>query len=95
MAASSPYARAPNIVTTPDTIQAMRSQKGEVTVREIWAETMKMPDPIIDPATSMVASVRVSALTNSRDDGVSAVGAVVVVKALLRCRFPPRCFPPS
>ena len=29
------------------------------------AETMKMPDPIIDPATSIVASVSVSALTNA------------------------------
>ena len=46
------------------------------------AETMKMPDPIIDPATSIVASVSVIALTNSRDDcGVSAV-AVLVVNAL-------------
>ena len=53
-----------------------------MTVREISAETMKMPDPIIEPATSIVASVSVSALTNSRDDGVSAVG-VVLVNALL------------
>jgi hypothetical protein len=37
-----------------------------------------MPDPIIDPATSIVASVSVSALTNSRDDGVSVVGFVPV-----------------
>jgi hypothetical protein len=28
------------------------------------AEVMKMPDPIIDPATSIVASVRDIALTN-------------------------------
>src|SRR5688572_16239030 len=32
------------------------------------AETMKMPDPIIDPATSIVASVRVIALTNPGSD---------------------------
>src|SRR5450830_821709 len=83
IAASSPYARAPNIVTTPDATHAMSSQKGEMTVREISAETMKMPDPIIEPATSIVASVSVSALTNSRDDGVSAVG-VVLVNALPR-----------
>ena len=63
---------------TPETIHAMSSQKGEMTVREISAETMKMPDPIIEPATSIVASVSVSALTNSRDDGVSAVGVVLV-----------------
>jgi hypothetical protein len=41
-----------------------------------------MPEPIIDPATSMVASVSVSALTNSRDDvAVSApLVALVAVK---------------
>jgi hypothetical protein len=38
------------------------------------AETMKMPDPIIDPATSIVASVRVIALTNPESDcGVASV----------------------
>ena len=93
IAASSPYARAPKIVTTPETIHAMSSQKGELTVREISAETMKMPDPIIEPATSIVASVSVSALTNSRDDGVSAVGVVLVnaLPQVLGCSpvFPP------
>jgi len=61
----------------------MRSQKGELTVREMSAATMKMPEPIIEPATSIVASVSVSALTNSRDDAAVAVPlvAVVVVKA--------------
>src|SRR5450759_4710275 len=83
IAASSPYARAPKMVTTPETIHAIRSQKGEFTVREISAETMKIPEPIMEPATSIVASVSVSALTNSRDDGaVSAVGVVVVVNAV-------------
>jgi hypothetical protein len=44
---------------------------------------MKMPEPIIDPATSIVASVSVSALTNSRDDGaVDSAVAVVDVKAV-------------
>jgi hypothetical protein len=37
-------------------------------------ETMKMPDPIIDPATSIVASVRDIALTNPVVDcGVASV----------------------
>src|SRR2546423_11707473 len=73
------------MVTTPETIHAISSQKGEFTVREMSAETMKMPDPIIEPATSIVASVSVSALTNSRDDvAVSAPVAVVAVKALPR-----------
>src|SRR6476619_2505523 len=65
----------------PETIHAIRSQNGEITVREISADTMKIPDPIIEPATSIVASVSVSALINSRDDG--AVPAVAwVVNAL-------------
>ena len=70
------------MVTTPETTHAMSSQKGEFTVREISADTMKIPDPIIEPATSMVASVSVSALTNSRDDGAVSAVAVVVVNAL-------------
>src|SRR5215208_3788265 len=91
MAASSPYASAPKMVTTPETTHAISSQKGELTVREISAETMKMPDPIIDPATSIVASVSVSALTNSRDDaGVSTV-AVVVVKRFPSCAVRAGC----
>src|SRR3982750_2504194 len=81
IAASSPYARAPKMVTTPDATHAISSQKGEPTVREISAETMKMPDPIIEPATSIVASVSVSALTNSRDDAAVSAVTVVVVKA--------------
>src|SRR6185295_4436244 len=98
IAASSPYARAPRIVTTPDTIHAISSQNGELTVRAMSAATMKMPEPIIEPATSMVASVSVSALTNSRDDAVlsAPLVAVVVVKACpgLRLRlgvFLPLC----
>ena len=70
------------MVTTPETTHAIRSQKGEITVREISAETMKIPDPIIEPATSMVASVRVIAFTNSRGDcGVSAVAGWVVKRS--------------
>src|SRR5579883_1000691 len=42
---------------------AASSQTGAPTVRPMSAETMKMPDPIIEPATSIVASVRVSART--------------------------------
>src|SRR5690349_19163396 len=65
IAASSPYASAPRRVMTPVTIQAKSSQKGEPSVRDMLAETMKIPEPIIEPATSIVASVRVIALTNS------------------------------
>src|SRR5205814_10553098 len=69
-------------VPTPETTHARISHKGEPTVREISAETRKMPDPIIEPATSIVASVSVSALTNSRDDGAVSAVAVVLVNAL-------------
>jgi hypothetical protein len=70
------------MVTTPETTHAISSQKGEITVREISAETMKIPDPIIEPATSIVASVSVSALMNSRDDGAVSALAAWVVNAL-------------
>src|SRR3989442_6144619 len=77
----------------PETIHAISSQKGELTVRDISAETMKIPDPIIEPATSMVASVSVSALTNSRDDGAISAVAVVVVNALPQMHGIRRVFP--
>src|SRR5947208_1376910 len=77
----------------PETIHAITSQKGELTVREISAETMKMPDPIMEPATSIVASVSVSALTNSRDDGAISAVAVVVVNALPQMLGFRRVFP--
>src|SRR5665213_208684 len=38
---------------------------GEPTWRAMSAETMNTPEPIMDPATSAVASTRVSARTNS------------------------------
>src|SRR3954465_13430403 len=53
---------------TPVTIQAKSSQNVEPRVRDMLAETMKIPEPIIEPATSIVASVRVIALTNSGFD---------------------------
>src|SRR4051812_24271750 len=95
IAASSPYARAPKIVTTPETNQAIKSQKGEFTVRAMSADTMKMPDPIMDPETSIVASVRVIALTNSRDDGGVSAVVVVVVNALPLMPGFALCSPPG
>lgn len=50
---------------TPVAIHVIRSQSGELSVRAMSEETMKMPEPIIEPATSMVASVNVNARTNS------------------------------
>jgi hypothetical protein len=72
------------MVTTPETIHAIRSQKGEFTDRAISAKTMNIPEPIIEPATSIVASVSVKALTNSRDDGSVSAVDVGVVNALLK-----------
>jgi hypothetical protein len=37
-------------------IHEASSQPGLPTLRDISADTMKMPEPIIDPATSMVES---------------------------------------
>ena len=83
------------MVTTSATTHAINSQNGEPTVRLMSAETMKIPDPIIEPATSIVASVSVIALTNSRDDGaVSAVAVVVVKNASSDARFFARWPPP-
>src|SRR5437867_3939634 len=89
MAASSPYESAPSSVMTPVTIHASSNQNGEPSVRDMLAETMKIPEPIIEPATSIVASVRVIALTNSGldcvgiDDPAPVFGAATLVIRLL------------
>ena len=53
------------MVMKPVTSQAPISSAGESTSRAISADTMKMPEPIIEPITSMVALVRPSPLTSS------------------------------
>ncbi len=53
------------MVRKPVTTQAPISSAGEATSREISAETIKMPEPIMEPITSMVALVRPRALTSS------------------------------
>src|SRR5687767_9482335 len=73
IAASSPYASAPSSVMTPVSTQARSRKNGLSTLRAMSAETMKIPEPIIEPATSIVASVNVIALTNS-DCGCGAAG---------------------
>src|SRR3954467_8577782 len=82
------------MVTTPETTHAINNQSGEPTDLAMSADTMKIPDPIIEPATSIVASVSVNALTNSRDDGVVSAVAVVVVNALPEMRGLAGCLPP-
>src|SRR3954467_8952271 len=74
IAASSPYASAPSKVMIPESTHAIIIQSGDGSPRAMLAETMKMPDPTIDPATSIVASVRDIALTNPVPDcGVASV----------------------
>ena len=46
------------IVITAVTSHAVISSAGEPSVRDMSAETMKMPDPIIDPMTIAVAEKR-------------------------------------
>ena len=53
------------MVMTPVTTHAPISRAGELTSRPISADTMKMPEPIIEPMTSMVALVRPSPCTSS------------------------------
>ena len=82
IAAISPYARAPSSVMTPESSQASMSHIGDGTPRAMLAETIKMPDPIIDPATSIVASVNDIALTNSvLDCGVEPDGTAELLMA--------------
>jgi hypothetical protein len=63
MAANSAQHKAPVIVSTPAIAQAANNQPGVPTSAEDFAETMKMPDPTIDPITIMVASSRLSPRT--------------------------------
>src|SRR5882724_1467119 len=62
---------------TPVAAQTIRSQKGEPTCRAISAETMKMPEPIIDPATIMVASNRDRSRTTVVARSTGAVWLIV------------------
>ena len=63
-------------VSRPVTSQTTSNQPGEPTCRAMIEETMKMPEPIIDPATSMVESSKPSPLTNL----LSAAGGGVITR---------------
>jgi hypothetical protein len=58
MAASSAQHNAPVIVSTPAMPHAASNHPGEPTMVIDLAETMKIPDPIIEPITIIVASSR-------------------------------------
>src|SRR5436309_2448652 len=65
MEASSPYEMAPTTVRTPVNAQAASNQPALPSVRAISADTRKMPDPIIDPTTTIVESKRPRPRENS------------------------------
>src|SRR5438067_1905203 len=81
MAASSPYDNAAVIVRTPVTTQAISSQPGLPSCLAIAADTMKIPDPIIDPVTTMVESNNPSSRLNVLS---RLVGLVVSTSAIER-----------
>src|SRR5207244_1224933 len=54
----------PVTVISPESPQAASSQPGDPTSRADSAEVMKIPDPIIDPITIIVASVSPSPRTS-------------------------------
>src|SRR5690349_19138272 len=72
------------MVRNPVISHAPMSNAGEPTSREISAETRKIPEPIIEPITSMVELVRPRPLTNSRsvEEGVLAVATLGLVCTL-------------
>ncbi len=57
-AASSPYESAAIRVSEAATIQVTINRPGDCVWRAMSAETMKMPEPIMEPITSVVASSR-------------------------------------
>jgi hypothetical protein len=63
MVASSEQQRAPVIVNKPATAHARSNQPGAPLSRDDSAEVMKMPEPIIEPITIIVASTGPSART--------------------------------
>src|SRR5919206_665243 len=71
IAASSAQQSAPVIVSTPASAHATSSQPGEPTSRDDSAEVMKIPDPIIEPTTIIVASSRLSPRTSFGADSVA------------------------
>jgi hypothetical protein len=56
IAANSPYDSAPAMVSAPATAHATKSQFALPIWRPMSAETMKIPDPIITPTTTITES---------------------------------------
>src|SRR5689334_18240845 len=72
---------------TPVSSQTAISQPGAPTSRAISAETTKMPEPIIDPATSIVASNRPRRFWKPAS-GAAAAGPSSGVMVLLMATSP-------
>src|SRR5947208_8397259 len=71
--ASSEQQSAPVIVSKPAIAHASSNQPGAPLSRDDSADVIKMPEPIIDPITIIVASIGPSARTRPEDDRWSAV----------------------
>src|SRR5438309_10938154 len=89
MVASSEQHNAPVMVNRPATAHARRSQPGAPLIRDDSADTIKIPDPIIDPITIIVASIGPSARTRLVEGtaGVT-IGEVVTPKTFGAGGFP-------
>src|SRR5678815_1108898 len=81
IAASSAQHSAPVMVSTPASAQATSSQPGEPTRRDDSADVMKIPDPIIEPTTIIVASSRLRPRT-------SLAGVTLVTVSAFICVYP-------
>jgi hypothetical protein len=77
MAAVSAAQIDPETVIKPESPQARRSHPGAPTNRAESAETIKIPDPIIEPITIMVASIVPSSRTSDDLDDKAADAAEV------------------
>src|SRR5215213_4988162 len=64
IAASSAQHSAPVIVRTPASAQAASNQPGDPTSRDDSADVIKIPEPIIEPTTIIVASSRLKPRTS-------------------------------
>ena len=81
--------RAPIRVSTPVTSQTTSSQPGAPTCRAMIEETMKMPEPIIEPATIIVESSRpkprMKPVRLSSTPSATSVASAIVLRVLLCC----------
>src|SRR2546421_13015875 len=73
MVGSSEQQSAPVMVNKPATPQASTSQPGAPLNRDVSAEVMKIPDPIIEPITIIVASTGPSPRTKPDSCWVAAL----------------------